>query len=215
MQELTTPLPCRVWQSAPSGPLLYWMTGPQEQTEEVAAQLPDQPWTLVACPCRDWNAEYSPWPAPPVFGQESFAGHGPETLRRLQEEILPAVEAVLGTPPRRLLGGYSLAGLFSLWAALQTDAFDGVACCSGSLWYPGWQEFLLVHADRAPRQVALSLGKTEERTRNAAMVRVGDATRLTHTVLAQHCDCTLQWHPGGHFQNPAGRVACGFARLLG
>ena len=40
------------------------------------------------------------------------------------------------------IGGYSLAGLFSLWAAYQTDVFSGFAAASPSVWFPGFIEYM-------------------------------------------------------------------------
>ena len=44
-----------------------------------------------------------------------------------------------------ILGGYSLAGLFALWAATQTNALYGVAAASPSVWFPGWPEYEAAH----------------------------------------------------------------------
>ena len=82
---------------------------------------------FIAAKVENWNDELSPWKAPAVFKNEDFGGGAAETL----EKIL-----ALCTDPGKTyyIGGYSLAGLFALWAAYQTDRFSGVAAvplCSG------------------------------------------------------------------------------------
>lgn len=73
----------------------------------------------VAFPVEAWNVDLSPWDAPPVFGREAF-GHGAaDTLAWLRSRLMPEVRAKYAISPDApvILGGYSLAGLFSLWSA--------------------------------------------------------------------------------------------------
>ena len=67
---------------------------------------------FIAAKVENWNDELSPWKAPAVFKNEDFGGGAAETL----EKIL-----ALCTDPGKTyyIGGYSLAGLFALWAAYQ------------------------------------------------------------------------------------------------
>ena len=58
-----------------------------------------------------------------------------------------------------------MAGLFSLWAAYQTDAFAGVAAASPSIWFPDFLQYMKEH-DIRTESVYLSLGDREEKTRN-------------------------------------------------
>ena len=80
------------------------------------------------------------------------------------------------------IGGYSLAGLFALWAACQTDLFRGVAAASPSMWFPGFLEYIKEHPIRSGR-VYLSLGDREEKTRNPVMATVGDCIREGYELL--------------------------------
>ena len=82
----------------------------------------------------DWFRDLSPWTAPPVFGDTAFGDGAQGTL----EKVLK----LTGEPGRQyILGGYSMGGLFALWAAYQTDAFAGVAAVSPSVWFPGFAEY--------------------------------------------------------------------------
>ena len=163
---------------------------------------------LLAFRIRDWNRELSPWEAPPVFGKEGFGAGAQETLAALLERC--------GEPEKRYyLGGYSLAGLFALWAAGQTERFAGIAAASPSVWFPGFPAYLEAHPPRTAR-VYLSLGDREEKTRNPVMAQVGDRIRQLHGWLSDRgLDCTLEWNPGNHFRDPALRTARAFAWVLG
>ena len=67
-----------------------------------------------------------------------------------------------------ILGGYSLAGLFALWAATQTNALYGVAAASPSVWFPGWQN--TKRRTLSKRSAFTSaLGDREEHTKNQTM----------------------------------------------
>ncbi len=162
---------------------------------------------LVAVKVGDWNRDLSPWEAPAVFGREDFGDGAADTLA----EILN----LCGDRTRNYyLGGYSLAGLFVLWAAGQTDAFSGIAAASPSVWFPGFTEYLAAHPPRSPR-VYLSLGDREEKTRNPVMAAVGDRIRTTEALLrAKGIDCILEWNEGNHFRDADRRTAKAFSWVL-
>ena len=130
---------------------------------EAAAirQLAGQDFHLTAVRVRDWNRDLTPWEAPPVFGKEGFGNGAGETLR----EIL---ELVGGEKKKIILGGYSLAGLFALWAGYRTDRFAGIAAASPSVWFPGFSDYMRENTMKAGC-VYLSLGDREEKTRNQVM----------------------------------------------
>ena len=201
----------------------YWIIRPvhgadAEQPERLAEQIralsPGREFCLFTITVRDWFGTLSPWPAPAVIGGNSFAGRGAETLHSLETEMLPALRARYGAEHACVLAGYSLAGLFALWTAYESDCFSGVAAVSPSLWFPGWDDYA---AARTPRTgaVYLSLGDREEKTRNPAMAAVGDAVRTQERLLReQNVPCTLEWNPGNHFQEPEKRMAKGIAWVL-
>ncbi|MCR5004287.1 MAG: GNAT family N-acetyltransferase [Clostridiales bacterium] len=159
---------------------------------------------LVPVPVSDWNEDLAPWPAPPVFGKEPFGDGAGRTLRGIEASLPEDADTVY-------LGGYSLAGFFALWAAYQTDRFDGVAAVSPSVWYPGWIDLAEKQVCRT-NSVYLSLGTKEEKTRNQTMARVGSCIRRMHELLPE--TSVLEWNEGNHFRDPALRTAKGFAWLL-
>ncbi len=170
--------------------------------------------TLAAFRVNDWNGDLSPWEAPPVFGSEGFAGRAEKTLGYVIGELLPALTG--GNGATIYIGGYSLAGFFSLWAAYQTDVFSGVAAASPSVWFPDWIEYAGSNNILAGK-VYLSLGDKEERTRNPVMRTVGDNIRKQLEILNGDpgcSECILEMNPGNHFRDPDIRTAKGFAWLL-
>ena len=173
--------------------------------------------TLAAFKVDDWNADLSPWEAPPVFGDEAFAGGAEATLRYVIEELITELTGAKSAVERKIfIGGYSLAGFFALWAVYQTDLFSGAAAASPSVWFPGWIEYAGSHAVKAEK-VYMSLGDKEEKTRNPVMRTVGDNIRKQYELL--HADgsckgCTLEMNQGNHFKEPDIRTAKGFAWLL-
>ena len=155
----------------------------------------------------DWDRDLSPWPAPPAFGKVPFGGQARGALAWLLSEALPRLDPALP----RVIGGYSLAGLFALWAHYECDAFDAVVAASPSVWYPGWDAYADAHAPRGAAY--LSLGKQEPRTRNRQMATVGDAIRRQADRF-RDIPATLAWNEGNHFAEPEVRVARGFEWAL-
>jgi predicted alpha/beta superfamily hydrolase len=115
------------------------------------------------------------------------------------------------------IAGYSLAGLFSMWALYETDILDGAVSCSGSLWYPGWLEYMQQHSLHKEAKVYLSLGKNEEKTKHPEMKLVGDRTRQQYERIRQDTRAkavTLEWREGGHFSNTIERVSDGIRWMI-
>ena len=182
----------------------------QKEVEMMEA-LTDKPFSFVAFRIEDWNEELTPWAAPPAFGRVPFGDGARQTLTFVTDSLLPAVQGRGLDVSRCLLGGYSLAGLFALWAGYQCDRFRGIVAVSPSVWYPGWIEYVATRKAFA-KAVYLSLGDKEERARNAVMAQVGKAIRRQHELLsAQTVDTILEWNPGNHFVDSEKRMAKGFA----
>lgn len=127
------------------GPVI-WMVCDFDLAAQVSDLLPEGAATVAAVEGVDWNRELTPWPAPPVArGQPDFGGGADALLGELAGRILPEVEAEL-RPSARWIAGYSLAGLFAVYAALSTRLFARVASVSGSMWYPGFSDWVAAGA---------------------------------------------------------------------
>ena len=197
---------------AGDGPLLIFLDD-AETAEKVLPALTRG--SLLAFPAEDWDRELTPWPAPGLGkGRETFGGEGEVFLEKLLAAVNEAKAALPAPPPAVGLLGYSLAGLFALWAGTRTEEFSLLASVSGSLWYDGWCEWLEAHPCRAKR-VYLSLGEKEPKTRNPRMGRVGACAERTEALLkASGIGTCLEWNPGGHFNDPEGRTEKAIRRLL-
>ena len=208
--------PCRIYGEAHAEYLLLQMTGEHElqsmDNEVAAIAQSNKKYLFAATPVSNWNDALSPWEAPAVRGTQGFGGKAADTLRFLTERVIPTLKQHFRLPEdiKIILGGYSLAGLFALWASTQTKLFYGVAAASPSVWFPGWMEFEQRHPIQAQR-IYLSLGDKEEHTKNAVMAAVGDNIRTLHSRLAERgTDCTLEWNSGGHFKDADLRTAKAF-----
>ena len=191
--------PCRIYGEAHAKYLLLQMTGEHElqsmESEVTAIAQSAHHFLFAAIPVESWNDALSPWEAPAVWGKQGFGGKAADTLRFLT-------------------GGYSLAGLFALWASTQTDLFYGIAAASPSVWFPEWMEFEQQHPMQA-QCIYLSLGDKEEHTKNAVMAAVGDNIRTLHSRLIERgTDCTLEWNSGGHFKDTDLRTARAFRWVM-
>lgn len=216
----------------------------EKETAHIKELTGGQNFCLKAVRVNSWNTDLSPWPAPAVFGSEGFGEGASHTLEKLLREIIPDIlsenneektEEKSGdlifeeSMPKKdsgayggrqfcgkkiYLGGYSLAGLFALWAGYQTDFFEGIAAASPSIWFPGFTDYMRDNTLRTGA-VYLSLGDREERTKNPLMSQVGNAIRDGYAILRNAgINCTLEWNKGNHFKNPDLRTAKAFAWLM-
>ena len=196
-----------------------------EVMESEAARLTElaghTDWCIAAVRVGDWNQDLTPWPSDPVFGKVGFGDGAQKTLDMLLGEVLPQLEEQLPNVAENMpnkgkpyICGYSLAGLFALWAAYETDVFAGAAAVSPSVWYPGWLDYAGRNNIKTS-EVYLSLGMKEEKTRNPVMSTVGNAIREQYELLqSAGIRCQLDWNPGNHFVDSDVRVAKGLAWLL-
>ncbi|MBQ8919161.1 MAG: hypothetical protein IJ056_03550 [Acidaminococcaceae bacterium] len=186
-----------------------------EQEVAVLEELTgNKNWCVLAVPVNDWNQELTPWKADPVFGRQGFGSGAAQTLYNLTEQIILSIEKECPPVKRYILCGYSLAGLFALWAAYQTDVFSGIVAASPSVWYPDWLQYAEGHTVKTKR-VYLSLGEKEERVKNPVMAAVGNGIREQYRLLTENgVACRLDWNPGNHFVDSDRRMAKGMAWML-
>ena len=212
--------PCRIYGEAHAEYLLLQMTGEHERqsidSEIAAIAQSAHQFLFAAIPVENWNDELSPWEAPAVWGKESFGGNAADTLHFLTEQVVPTLKQQfeLSENVKIILGGYSLAGLFALWASTQANLFCGITAASPSVWFPGWMEFEQQHPMQE-QHIYLSLGDREERTKSTVMAAVGDNIRTLHSRLIERSiDCTLEWNSGGHFKDADLRTAKAFRWVM-
>ena len=182
------------------------LAGIENEVSLIAASC-DKSFCLIAVKVDRWNTDLSPWKAPAVFGKEDFGEGAGETLAKIQKLCDDGSK-------NYYIGGYSLAGLFALWAAYRTDVFKGVAAASPSVWFPGFAEFMKENEIRTGA-VYLSLGDREEKARNPVMAAVGDRIREAYARLSERgVKCVLEWNEGNHFQDADVRTAKAFSWVI-
>lgn len=123
-------------------------------TDNSPVQIPESV-SLVTVGVDLWEQNFSPWCAPRVFAKGPNFGDGAQkTLDTLINQIIPWTESKLTEPPAyRVLVGYSLAGLFSLWAGVsQSSTSQQVAygCQPGTPAAPQRNATAAPHPDDAP-----------------------------------------------------------------
>lgn len=206
--------------SEPGAPLICLNTfsGEGQKVFEAAQAAGCPPFSLAAVSDLDWNRDMVPWDSPPAFPHgDPCTGGADEYLRLLAEEILPAAEQRLAGAPRwRGIAGYSLAGLFALYALYRTDLFSRAASVSGSLWFPGMKEYVFSYeSKRRPDCLYFSLGDKESKTRNPVLRSVRQNTEEIHAFFREKgIDTVFQLNPGNHFTQAAERTAAGLCWLL-
>ena len=172
----------------------------------------DKQFSLIAFKIEDWNNELSPWEAPPAFGKKSFGSGAKDTLEFIESILIPTIKEKynLDDDIKLILGGYSLAGLFSLLSAYKSNTLSGIAAASPSVWFSGWEEFMINNTPLSST-IYLSLGDTEEKTKNKVMSAVGDNIRKQEELLKNdNINTILEWNKGGHFSDSDLRVAKAF-----
>ncbi|MCQ4840868.1 alpha/beta hydrolase [Neglectibacter timonensis] len=147
------------------------------------------------------NRDFTPWPSPGLR-EEEFTGEAAGYLSFLTEAALPFLEEKFGATAdrdKRALLGYSLGGLFALWAAGQTEAFGRYASLSGSLWYEGFAGYLREMRLSNGTEFYLSLGDREKFGGPPLLRTVGERTREAVSILSgKGFAVTMEWNRGGH-----------------
>lgn len=194
-----------------------YLHGSKEMAQELAGTSRDGRVGILAVSGEDWNRDLSPWAAPAVFQNSSdFSGGAKEHLSFLREKVIPETEAALNLRvKRRALMGYSLAGLFALYAMYQTNLFTDIASVSGSLWYDGFIEYMKGREPaHRPDRVYLSLGNKEKNTKNPRMRQVEVCTEEVQAHLCgMGIDCVFEKNAGNHFYQEAERMQRALAWL--
>lgn len=204
----------------PGSPVIYLNTYSNEgqKVYEAAQTVGCPPFSLVVVSDLAWSHDMAPWNSPAAFKNgEPFTGGADDYLRLLVEEIIPRAEKDLASPPAwRGIAGYSLAGLFALYAIYQTDVFSRVGCMSGSLWFPGFKEYVLSHEPkRWPDCIYFSLGDKEAKTRNPVLKTVQEKTEEIQTFYQNKgIDTVFRLNPGNHFVQGIERTVAGIHWLL-
>lgn len=170
-----------------NAPVIYVVDAPEYPIEPSVFSEPRQS-TVVALPVCDWNNSLTPWAAPRIYREsEDFGGNAAVTLDELLHAI-PAIEqAERLTPSSRAICGYSLAGLFALYAFVNSEEFSACACLSGSVWFSGWVDYLrALDFDATGRFAYFTVGNKERKSRNRMFRSVEDDMAVCADIVRAH-----------------------------
>ena len=190
--------------------------GGLEEEINLIKTFTGKPFAFVGIRTKRWNDELSPWKAEPVFGRQGFGGEANKNLDYLRDNvggIKKTCSLDVGQPV--ILGGYSLAGLFALWAGYETEGFAGIAAASPSVWFDGWTEYIAERKFNADI-VYLSLGDKEAKSKNKRMAEVENSIKMQYNEYSKQegLKRILEWNDGNHFKEVPIRMAKGFGWIL-
>ena len=183
---------------------------------EQCKKLGVKAFVLIEIDGISWNDDMSPWPVDNFSPDNAaFTGKANEWLKKLTSNIIPEVETPLNVC-KRFIAGYSLAGLFALWSAYQTDLFDGIISGSGSFWYPHFIDYVKEQKfPKQPESIYLSLGNKESLTKHPMLKTVRTNTQWLHDHYEnQGIRTVFELNNGNHFMQSEWRMAKGIQWTL-
>nr|WP_315084095.1 hypothetical protein [uncultured Campylobacter sp.] len=167
-----------------------------------------------------WGDKLSPWAAKSPFkGVHDFAGGGAAHLEKFADELIPHIERHVfgaGKPAWQACAGYSLAGLFSAYAAFASDKFQKIACVSASFWFGGFDAFVAAHSlQRGLAHVYASLGEAEINPKNPRGALCGETARnFIAKCRGAGAKAELEQNLGGHMQDEIARISKALLKLV-
>ena len=165
-----------------------------------------------------WEDELSPWKHPSLrHGEREFGGNAYAFLKEFTYIVLPMALGEANLRPTSIAAaGYSLAGMFALYAGSRANRFDALLSVSGSLWFDGFVEFVEeMGVSKKTRYVYLSLGEREPISKNQRLSTVGAKTEeLRDYYLSQGIKTDFVWNEGGHFDNETQRIGAAILAYL-
>ena len=163
---------------------------------------------VTSVPVADWGDALTPWSAPALRpGEKDFGGRAEKTLSSL-------ADLLDRTSGPHAICGYSLGGLFALYAFVREPRFSACACLSGSVWYEGWVEWLRANApDCVGRYAFFSVGKKEKRAGLPFRHVEEDLASCAGILRERGCTVDVTLGPGNHMQHVTERLAAGLSAL--
>ena len=178
-----------------------------DEIKEIKRLTNNKDFLLIAFKVNNWNKDLSPYKAKAVFGKEDFGDGASNALKEILSECNDSSKTYI-------IGGYSLAALFAIWASYNTNIFQGVAASSPSIWFPNFINYMKENVIKT-NNVYLSLGDQEEKTKNPIMSKVGICIKEAYGLLKNsNINCFLEYNKGNHFIDADIRTAKAFAWII-
>lgn len=201
------------YQKYGKGSRYVYIIGGEEFVSSFPLSYPDA--VFVSIKVEDWNRYLSPYRAENPFRKgDYFSGEADTLIASICNELICIVEKDEEVKERYLVG-YSMGGLFSLYASSISDLWKGVGSVSGSLWYEKFDDYLSSHPLKIEK-VYFSLGRKEKESRNKVLKTVEEKTKVIYeTIEKEGIECTFSLQEGGHFQDEEKRIREAISYLLG
>lgn len=206
--------------SAPNSPVVYLNTYSDEGDGiyKILCETGCEKFTLVSICSLEWDKDMSPWDIPPVSKDDTpCTGGADEYLKFSTNKIMPRVEEnIQGGISWRAIAGYSLAGLFAIYAMYRANIFTRAASMSGSLWFPDFKEYVFSHEMMTqPDCVYLSLGDKECKTKNPYLKTVQEKTEeIFKFYKNKNINTVFQLNQDSHFKDIDKRTVLGIKWIL-
>lgn len=177
---------------------------------------------LVSISNLDWNNEMTPWYSKKInkYGEE-FLGKADEYIQVLLDEIIPEIKKYIEENlkvkiKKYTIAGYSLAGLFAIYASYKTNIFSRIVSASGSLWFPKFVDFVKENKISSNvEKIYFSLGNKESKVKNNVLQTVGENTKEIERIYkSQGIKTIYEENEGNHFKDASLRMAKGIKWIL-
>ena len=193
---------------------VYFVCMNQQEAAGVYSLVKEAGEELAIVPCipSSWENDLTPYEADnPLQKGRTFAGKA--------DDFLKDVMAVASTCPatHRILAGYSLAGLFALYAGTKCSLFDSLVAGSPSLWYPSFMEYAQTHPLNPEIQyVYLSLGDQEAKVNKNPVFQTVDQRMSEYCKILKEAQIPFRFdlNPGKHVNNVMERMAKGILSAI-
>ena len=177
---------------------------------------------LISISNLNWNDEMTPWFAPKLNKHDKDClGKADEYIEELTKEIIPKVENYIKKDLQKIIAyyaiaGYSLGGLFAVYATYKTDIFKKVASASGSFWFPNFVEYIKENEMKYKIQsMYFSLGNKESKVRNQVIEKIEKKKKEIENIYhSQGIKTIYEENEGNHFSEPDLRMAKGIKWIL-
>ena len=161
----------------------------------------------------DWSETLTPYKVPDNgIYLRNLDGKGENHLRFIDDTLIPYIKDYLSkyniNISKYILLGYSLAGLFAVFAGLKSKYINIITSISGSLWYPNLINYINdISFNNNIEFIYLSLGDNEKKTKNEYMKYVEVNTlKLFEAFKSIYKNVYFEFNKGNHFARSNERV---------
>lgn len=170
----------------------------------------------IALSSFDYEKDFSPFYKEDVLKKgDCFKGNAKETLNFLLKDVIPFIKENFNIVfEENILLGYSLGGLFSLYASTLTSFFSKIGCISASFWYPSFIPYIKEKKTMA-KDIYLSLGDKESNCKNILLkTSLNCQFQVLNILNEQKKNVLFELNQGGHFNDIENRIRKGLNTLL-